>query len=119
MDAQQINIAIAKESFPEYKWIIDETGCPSGCVPGEEHDPYSTRRIGLDYWNSLDAMHEAEKVLDKDQAIAYQAALVRITCTSAKLFPAARNYALDGFLLHATSQQRAEAFCRVKGIWQE
>jgi hypothetical protein len=61
-----------------------------------------------DYLNDLNAMHEAEKVLDYNQMNRYQ------------------NIELSGFvrtgttwICRATAAQRAEAFLRTLGKWEE
>jgi hypothetical protein len=61
-----------------------------------------------DYLNDLNAMHEAEKVLDYNQMNRYQ------------------NIELSGFvrtgttwICRATAAQRAEAFLRTVGKWEE
>ena len=50
-----------------------------------------------DYLNDLNAMHEAEKILSKEQWVIYEQHLNRM-----KVFP----------MVHATAKQRAEAFIR-------
>lgn len=57
-----------------------------------------------DYCNDLNAMHEAEKMLNKEQWVAYGRELSRLG-----VFP----------MVHATAAQRAEAFLRTLGKWEE
>lgn len=57
-----------------------------------------------DYLNDLNAMHEAEKVLDSEQWHKYASLIGR------------HDYKL---LLHATAAHRAEAFLRTIGKWVE
>jgi hypothetical protein len=59
-----------------------------------------------DYLNDLNAMHEAEKVLDKRQEDIMNSTLWDI---------------MDGrkYLWHATASQRAESFLRTVGKWKE
>jgi hypothetical protein len=57
-----------------------------------------------DYLNDLNAMHEAEKVLTKEQAEKY----VTILCLQVQPTPQ---------LYHATAAQRAEAFLKTIGKW--
>ena len=57
-----------------------------------------------DYCNDLNAMHEAEKVLNKEQWVAYGRELSRLN-----VFP----------MVHATAAQRAEAFLRTLGKWED
>lgn len=56
------------------------------------------------YCNDLNAMHEAEKVLNKEQWVAYGRELSRLN-----VFP----------MVHATAKQRAEAFVKTCGKWEE
>ena len=57
-----------------------------------------------DYCNDLNAMHEAEKMLNKEQWVAYGRELSRLN-----VFP----------MVHATAAQRAEAFLRTLGKWED
>ncbi len=63
-----------------------------------------------DYFNDLNAMHEAEKVLTDGQSATYQRALE----TSRRFTGAAEFYTF-----HATATQRAEAFGRTLGLWED
>ncbi len=72
---------------------------------------------GPDYFNDLNAMHEAEKKLGIQDAPNYQSILIKVTVKLEKLFPEGSAYPMDGFLIHATSQQRAEAFVKTIGKW--
>ena len=63
-----------------------------------------------DYLNDLNAMHEAEKVLTPDLHGHYFAHLRRFTdAPHAEFF----------VVIHATAAQRAEAFLRTLGLWEE
>lgn len=72
------------------------------------------RRLIPDYPNDLNAMHEAEKALAENQKIEYAKNLMGIVrsgfghCTD-DLF----------YFAHATAAQRAEAFLRTIGKWEE
>jgi hypothetical protein len=67
--------------------------------------PHRKRGELPDYLNDLNAMHEAEKVLtDSDQKHKYASLLGR------------HDYWL---LIHATAAQRAEAFLRTIGKWED
>lgn len=57
-----------------------------------------------DYCNDLNAMHEAQKMMNSEQWVAYGKELSRL-----KVFP----------MVHATARQRAEAFLRTLGKWEE
>ena len=60
-----------------------------------------------DYCNDLNAMHEAEKYLDTDELFrGYYFALCDITRSTR-------------WPVHATARQRAEAFLRTLGKWDE
>jgi hypothetical protein len=77
--------------------------------------PSSDRQPLPDYLNDLNAMHEAEKVLTDAQwsVFGYHLGqLVLGTCNS-------YDFADLASIAHATAAQRAEAFCRAKGIWRE
>ena len=64
-----------------------------------------------DYVNSLDAMHEAEKVLTNDQLHTYCNVLRRIV-EEQEVMGRGRAY-----IFVATSTQRAKAFLRVLNLW--
>lgn len=69
--------------------------------------PYSsdTKRM-YDFCNDLNAMHEAEKVLDIVQ--------------QGYFWDHIKDIVGEGFTqLHATARQRAEAFLRTLGKWEE
>ena len=59
-----------------------------------------------DYCNDLNAIHEVEKILSDQQASAY------ITTLCLEVQPEPKLY-------HATAAQRAEAFLRTLGKWEE
>ncbi len=62
-----------------------------------------------DYFNDLNAMHEAEKVLTESQQMPYRTALF---CTEEVDYSYFK-------LIHATAAQRAEAFLRTIGKWED
>ena len=67
------------------------------------------------YHGDLNAMHEAEKVLTKEQDSIYRAKLADIFCRAA-------GYEWDdGYpgAITATAAQRAEAFLRTIGKWED
>ncbi len=74
-----------------------------------------------DYSNSLDAMHEAEKVLTNQQRREYVEHLVNVH--PLHYHPYDLDHEVDNMnifhLVHITSQQRAEAFLRVFGDWKD
>jgi hypothetical protein len=64
-----------------------------------------------DYLNDLNAMHEAEKVLDDEQAATYYDLLnIKLPTTRCSI---------DEYVIHATAAQRAEAFLRTLNLWTE
>ena len=81
-------------------------------VTGLWDHPYSsdTRRM-MDFCNDLNAMHEAEKVLTKEQVREYQIYMYDMACeiqnTCGRWMP-----------YSATSRYRAEAFLRTLGKWE-
>jgi len=65
-----------------------------------------------DYLNDLNAMHLAEKVLTKDQDKQYHLTLTKIVT----------GYALPEFfgsVIRASAEQRAKAFLRTIGKWED
>lgn len=69
-----------------------------------------------DYLNDLNAMHEAEKVLSdvtaNDQFARYCGILNEMLC------PISCHGSRCGFTIHSTAAQRAEAFLRTLGLWE-
>jgi hypothetical protein len=84
MTDEQINAKIAEALNADEHWMIQK-----------------------DYCSDLNAMHEAEKVLTREQINAF--------CE--KLFPT--NYCGVWWSIHATARQRAEAFLRTLEKWEE
>ncbi len=77
--------------------------------------PFLGRHALPDYFNDLNAMHEAEKVLTDEQDLEYSEALeqvvsARFGCNNAEDMRRLRS---------ATAAQRAEAFLRTIGKWEE
>ena len=70
----------------------------------------------LNYCNDLNAMHDAEKVLDYEQCEAYSNAVADIVqaANHVKDYPFPWHFAR----IHATAHQRAEAFLRTLGKWE-
>ena len=64
-----------------------------------------------DYLNDLNAMHEAEKVLTPEQLVDYCAFRLRATT--------GEGCVTDYKMIRATATQRAEAFLRTIGKWEE
>ncbi len=97
MTNEQINIAIAEACG--WRVVRLSTGEPHGKPIGEQ-GPF---RELPDYCNCLNAMHEAEKTLTADQWYEYDSKIPL----------------RDPQKIHATAQQRAEAFLKAIGKWKE
>ena len=106
MSDQEINIAIAEacgwkdlenEDFSEY-------GVPCFMLMGSNNT--GTRLAPPDYCNDLNAMHEAEKMLTSEQVTSYVDSLEFMN----------ERWATPAF---GTAAQRAEAFLRTLGKWEE
>lgn len=70
-----------------------------------------------DYLNSLDAIHEAEKVLTIQQRVQWHFNICEIVKASSPM-KCANGYADVTFqLCHATAAQRAEAFLKTLNLW--
>jgi hypothetical protein len=96
MTNEQINIAIEEAcgwQINKYKYLAK---------PPNEDWQYKDKIP--DYCNDLNAMHEAQKMLNSEQWVAYGKELSRL-----KVFP----------MVHATARQKAEAFLRTLGKWEE
>lgn len=65
-----------------------------------------------DYLNSLDAMHDVEKMLTEEQAEAY-------FCHLRHTFKQREGEGIETYYIHATATQRAEAFLHTIGKWKE
>ena len=102
MSDQEINIAIAEACG----WKFDDS-MEMWLSPNDIHFfPWQLP----DYCNDLNAMHEAEGTLTKQQQEEYDYQLSEITAP------------ITGerwSLLHANARQRAEAFLRTIGKWEE
>jgi hypothetical protein len=79
-------------------WIMPEKWCmdPKGVLRFNHHRP--------DYLNDLNAMHEAEKTLDYNDLNDMEKSV-------------SFHFGVTPF--HATASQRAEAFLRTVGKWEE
>ena len=101
MSDEQINIAIAEargwEPLPE----------------GHFHPDNPLGQTMPNYCNDLKAMHEAEKMLTERQWDEYERVL-RLVCDGCSYYEGAGKE-----LLNATAAQRAEAFLRTLGKWEE
>ena len=105
MNPEQQRVAIAEACG----WKTDKRGLgwlsPRGYYASEP-----------DYLNDLNAMHEAEKVLTQDQMIDYSRHVGKSVTSH---LPASRAAWMDFQLINVTASQRAEAFLRTIGKWEE
>jgi hypothetical protein len=99
MTNEQINVAIAEACGWKAVWVRGDSGFYKGFDNGAELRPDLP-----DYCNDLNAMHEAEWSLTDDQ-----------------LWRMARNIERNDeqWYFRATARQRAEAFLRTLGKWEE
>lgn len=82
-------------------------------TPDGEQSVYVSEEDIPDYFNDLNAMHEAEQVLKKWEKVTYAKKLV-FTVTSEE-----KRGTSTYELIIATAAQRAEAFLRTLGKWEE
>ena len=114
MNKEAQRIAIAKacgthtvSQHPE-GWVLTDLSGFTGLL--KENGGYETHtrfQFPKDYLNNLNAMHEAEKVLDKDQNFHYYLNLLDIQGKGSV------------YSIHATAAQRAEAFLKTLNIWTD
>jgi hypothetical protein len=126
MDKTQQRIAIA-EACGWKRWDHpDALKRKEGWIMPENfvEDPEGfqvSRHSVPDYLNDLNAMHEAEKVLDWDQKYDYGEALARMTIGDE--FDDPEGFTPNGLgyfaPITASAAQRAEAFLRTLGKWEE
>lgn len=92
---------------------------PKGLTAGRASDPLNALP---DYLNNLNDMHEAEALLTPRLFTRYTEILLPIVDPLFKAWPADGQgiHANEAFrLLHASAEQRAEAFLRTIGKWKE
>lgn len=101
MTDEQINAAIAKacgwEQIASNIWFHIK-GAPN------------VRYAAPDFCTDLNAMHEADKIVTSDCNLTYANQLARITDVQ---------YSDDPSFFCATARQRAEAYLRTLGKWEE
>jgi len=106
MKDNEINIAVAEACG----WTITSRGDAASRPLVKRPPEIITSQPIPDYCHDLNAMHEAEKILDGPELALMKSELVTITVREG----------LDAWVcFHATARQRAEAFLRVKGLWNE
>lgn len=116
--AQRIAIGAACSGVPLTKiWVYDmwETGCATGIIEGTGRWEVDINHTP-DYLNDLDAMFAAEETLTDEQRRDYAHRL--------GLMIGPRGYdewsgLYDFYLTHLTAAQRAEAFLKTIGKWED
>jgi hypothetical protein len=110
MTNEQINIAIAEACG----WIIIKA-CDGSLIGKPKNEQGPMDEIP-DYCNDLNAMHEAEKTLDFEQAELFEGELCDVTF---KNNDGSENPLPCKFsVCHATAHQRAEAFLKTINKWE-
>lgn len=126
MTEEQQRIAIAEACG--WKWIQINFEAESGLIgtdsphsgnipyqgtnyPSNRHLPTYGKAIP-DYLNDLNAMHEAEKILTEVQFGDYY-------IEHLKMARGESQYTIDRSMVCATAAQRAEAFLKTIGKWEE
>ena len=113
MNPENQRIAIAEACG----WTeIEPCTCCDGVSRGYTPTPGAHKKHLPDYLNDLNAMHEAEKVLTQDQMIDYSRHVGKSVTSH---LPASRAAWMDFQLINVTASQRAEAFLRTIGKWEE
>jgi len=106
MNKEQQRIAIAEACGWKRLGLIE--GC-FDVLMGELPPTRGWVRVP-DYLNDLNAIHEAEKTLTREQKASYVLGLA-LMCDDPPSFV--------GAMVFATAQQRSEAFLKVIGKWEE
>jgi hypothetical protein len=76
---------------------------------------YTADCLVPDYLNDLNAMHEARKILTRDQQVEYAMHLGRIVTSH---MPASRAAWMDYAIANADASQHAEAFLKTLNLWK-
>ena len=121
MNNQQINAAIAES----IGWDFDPVEAHEWGSRGRWVKPPSGELVFRhsipDYCNDLNTMHEAEKVLDMHQQYDYGEALARMRIGAE--FDDPEGFSPNGWGYYspitATAAQRAEAYLKTIGKWQQ
>lgn len=110
-EQQRIAIAVA------CGWTeIEPCTCCYGVSRGYQPIPAAHKKHVPDFINDLNAMRTAEKTLTQDQMIDYSQHVGKSVTSH---LPASRAAWMDFGLIHTTASQRAEAFLRAIGKWEE
>lgn len=113
MTDEQINKSIAEIEY-EFTGIINGFG--QRMMTHRTKGGWIRETDLPNYAGDLNAMHEAEKTLTDDQHRTFRSILftAAYNCGTANTNDAAERQRIS-----ATAAQRAEAFCKVKGLWKE
>jgi len=114
MTPDQQRIAIAKACGRKRHSELPD----AWCTPQQNDCPLVSDLVELpDYLTDLNAMHEAEKALNHDNAREYCS---RVAAITGQEFAQKDGRALPiiGTILHATAAQRACAFLETLGLWE-
>jgi hypothetical protein len=114
MTNEQINIAIAEACGWTDCSIIDGILCGLPIGVTSLNGRYD---IIPNYCNDLNAMHEAEKVLNDEQHRQYRSEVWYSVCNDISSYECVKAAERPHF--SATSHQRAEAFLKTLGKWEE
>lgn len=115
------NIAIAKACGKHLFVVVtpteadEEFKCGKCGTPQRIHDQHEV----LDYTKSLDAMHEAEKILTPEQYAAYINMLDECSAELNLSEMASSQPEFLFWILHSPADRRAEAFLRTLNLWEE
>ena len=114
MTPQEQRIAIAEAcGWTVKRWTDGEGNSVVGLLPPGVEKTSSSFRHSPDYLNDLNAMHEAEMVLKHQQWPDYWNWLFVASTRQSGTGKA------EYKVTHATAAQRAEAFLRTIGKWEE
>ena len=106
MTDNEINAAIAEACWWTELEIYTAGHPQDDVLVGFAPDGHKCKTPVPDYANDLNAMHEAEKTLTKEEFGDYYRRLRRIATPPAGC-------------IHTSAPRRAEAFLRTKGLWKE
>lgn len=119
-EAQRIAIAEVcgwRHVHPSARYELSDYAVDQGRLIGDK--PGQFWDFVPDYLNDLNAMHEAEKILD--DGVLWKGYLNRLWDVVCPQFQqmSGLNAAVGLLLVHATAGQRAEAFLRTLNLWDD
>lgn len=118
MNPEKQRIAIAEAcGWKRDEWT--DTGPYPETYTGWSHPEHGFVQILPDYLSDLNAMHEAERVLRNEQFDRYRADLWMCVGNEDFAFESCAPLTAIRFFVSATAAQRAEAFLRTIGKWEE